>query len=177
MQPFVKHLWTALMSLKLCFNTSMLQVYLRPFREFKKQQLSLMLMMIVMTTKTMGILDRMQKKEGKRKANAVDNPFSPKKKGRNPMVKQVSRVLLHIPSFPVEKQKKIIIACMALHNFIRDSALSDELFQMCDEDEEYMPEVDSSEEEEVHNSGPSSDDVDMCAFRDFIANSLMADRG
>jgi len=118
------------------------------------------------------------KKEGKHKANAVDNPFSPKKKGRNPMVKQVSRVLLHIPSFPVEKQKKIIIACMALHNFIRDSALSDELFQMCDEDEEYMPEVDSSEEEEeVHNSGPSSDDVDMCAFRDFIANSLMADRG
>jgi len=92
------------------------------------------------------------------------------------------RVLLHMPSFPVEKQKKIIIACMALHNFIRDSALSDELFQMCDEDEEYMPEVDSSSSsssssEEVHNRGPSSDDVDMCAFRDFIANSLMADRG
>ena len=34
------------------------------------------------------------------------------------------RVLLHMPSFPVEKQKKIIIACIALHNFIRDSALS-----------------------------------------------------
>ena len=90
MQPFVKHLWTTLMSLKLCFNTSMSQVYLRSFREFKKQQLPLMLMMIVMTTKTMDILDRMQKKEVKRKANAVDNPFSPKKKGRNPMVKQVS---------------------------------------------------------------------------------------
>ena len=49
-------------------------------------------------------------------------------------------------NFPVEKQKKIIIACMALHNFIRDSSLSDELFQVCDEDEEYMPEIDSSEE-------------------------------
>ena len=94
------------------------------------------------------------------------------------VLKMKWRVLLHMPSFPVEKQKKIIIACIALHNFIRDSALSDELFQMCDEDEEYMPEVDSSSsEEEVHNSGPSSDDVDMCAFRDFIANSLMADRG
>jgi len=101
------------------------------------------------------------------------------------VLKMKWRVLLHMPSFSVEKQKKIIIACMALHNFIRDSALSDELFQMCDEDEEYMPEVDSSsleeeeeeEEEEVHNSDPSSDDVDMCAFRDFIANSLMADRG
>ena len=41
----------------------------------------------------MDILDRMQKKEVKRKANAVDNPFSPKKKGRNPMVKQVSRLI------------------------------------------------------------------------------------
>jgi len=94
------------------------------------------------------------------------------------VLKMKWRVLLHMPSFPVEKQKKIIIACIALHNFIRDSALSDELFQMCDEDEEYMTEVDSSsEEEEVHNSGPSSDDVDMCAFCDFMVNSLMADRG
>ena len=91
------------------------------------------------------------------------------------VLKMKWRVLLHMPSFPVEKQKKIIIACMALYNFIRDSALSDELFQMCDEDEEYMPEIESSEQ--VHISGPSSDDVDMCAFRDFIANSLMADRG
>ena len=52
---------------------------------------------------------------------------------------------------------------------------SGRMFQMCDDDEEFMPEVDSSEE--VHNSGPSLDDVDMCAFRNFIANSLMADRG
>jgi hypothetical protein len=80
-----------------------------------------------------------------------------------------------MPSFPVEKQKKIIIACIALHNFIRDSALSDELFQMCDEDEEYIPPVVSSEG--VHNNSSSSDDVDMCAFHDFIAHSLMADRG
>ncbi|KAG2620799.1 hypothetical protein PVAP13_3NG198100 [Panicum virgatum] len=34
------------------------------------------------------------KKKVKRKANAVDNPFSPKKKGRNPMVKQVSRLFV-----------------------------------------------------------------------------------
>jgi hypothetical protein len=46
-----------------------------------------------------------------------------------------------ISSFPVEKQKKIVIACTTLHNFIRDSALSKELFQMCDEDEEYIPPI------------------------------------
>lgn len=28
------------------------------------------------------------------------------------------RVLLDLPSYPIEKQSKIIIACMALHNFI-----------------------------------------------------------
>ncbi|KAL6638990.1 hypothetical protein ACP70R_022720 [Stipagrostis hirtigluma subsp. patula] len=91
------------------------------------------------------------------------------------------RVTGHIPSFPGEKQKKIIIACMALHNFIRDSALSDELFERCDEDEDYIPEdedyippVASSGGGEYN--GVAIDDGDMCAFRDFIADSLMAAR-
>lgn len=57
------------------------------------------------------------------------------------------------------------------YNFIRDSALSDDLFQMCDEDEEYIPPVGSSEG--VQNNGSSSDDIDMCTFRDEIANSLV----
>ena len=38
-------------------------------------------------------------------------------------------------------QKNIIIACMALHNFIRDSKLSDNFFDKCDADEEYVPTV------------------------------------
>jgi hypothetical protein len=37
------------------------------------------------------------------------------------------------------KQSKIIHACMALHNFIRDSKLADEEFDRCDGDENYMP--------------------------------------
>ena len=48
-------------------------------------------------------------------------------------------ILLNLPSYPMLKQSKIIHACMALHNFIRDSALSDEEFDRCDEDENYMP--------------------------------------
>jgi len=82
------------------------------------------------------------------------------------------RITLHIPSFPVEKQKKIIIACMALHNFIRDSDLSDELFEMCDNDEEYIPPV---EAEGIGYNGTASDDGYICAFRDFIADSLITD--
>jgi hypothetical protein len=32
---------------------------------------------------------------------------------------------------------KIIHVCMTLHNFIRDSKMAHELFDKCDEDEEY----------------------------------------
>ena len=38
-------------------------------------------------------------------------------------------------------QKHIIIACMALHNFIRDRKLSDKIFDKCDADDEYVPPV------------------------------------
>jgi hypothetical protein len=38
------------------------------------------------------------------------------------------RILLSLPSFLLKKQSKIIIACMTLHNFIRDSALHDRDF-------------------------------------------------
>jgi hypothetical protein len=37
----------------------------------------------------------------------------------------------------MKKQTKIIIASMVLHNFIRDSALNDELFAQCDTNEDF----------------------------------------
>jgi hypothetical protein len=63
---------------------------------------------------------------------------------------------------------------MTLHNFIHDSDLSDQLFEMCDNDEEF-PLVEASEGGTYN--GAAVDDGDMCAFRDFIADSLIADRG
>jgi hypothetical protein len=33
------------------------------------------------------------------------------------------RILLSLPSFLLRKQSKIIIPCMSLHNFIKDSAI------------------------------------------------------
>jgi hypothetical protein len=47
-------------------------------------------------------------------------------------------ILLDVPSYPIEKQKNIIIACMALHNFIRDSNMSDEDFDRLELDETYV---------------------------------------
>jgi hypothetical protein len=52
--------------------------------------------------------------------NVIDQSFG--------VLKMKWRILQHLPSYPMEKQTKITIACMALHNFIRDSALDDELF-------------------------------------------------
>jgi hypothetical protein len=39
------------------------------------------------------------------------------------ILKNKWRILEHLPSYPIHKQAQIIVACMPLHNFIRDSAL------------------------------------------------------
>ncbi|WVZ65976.1 hypothetical protein U9M48_015256, partial [Paspalum notatum var. saurae] len=55
------------------------------------------------------------------------------------VLKMKWRILSGVPSYPMTKQSKIILACMALHNFIRESAMRDTDFDMCDSDENYMP--------------------------------------
>lgn len=90
------------------------------------------------------------------------------------VLKMKWRILQHLPSYKMWKQSMIIIACMALHNFIRDSALVDDLFDMCDANEEYVPLVDEASSSQP--SGVGSEEPDMNAFRDIIANALMAMR-
>lgn len=63
--------------------------------------------------------------------NAIERAFG--------VLKMKWRILLKITSYPMAKQSQIIMACMALHNFIRASALSDEEFDRCDLDENYVP--------------------------------------
>ncbi|XP_072148458.1 uncharacterized protein [Setaria viridis] len=45
------------------------------------------------------------------------------------VLKMKWRILLNLLSYPVNKQSKIIVACMALHNFIRDSTVHDVHFE------------------------------------------------
>jgi hypothetical protein len=52
--------------------------------------------------------------------------------------KQKWRILKGIPSFDPCTQKHIIMACLALHNFIHDSKLSDKEFDRCDANEGYL---------------------------------------
>ncbi|KAM3330116.1 hypothetical protein ACQJBY_026857 [Aegilops geniculata] len=85
------------------------------------------------------------------------------------------RILKGVPSFKPRTQKKIIIACMALHNYIRETKLPDEEFDKCDEDEDYIPDEDLEVAPVQGDSVPARlDIVDMNKVRDRIANSLMS---
>jgi hypothetical protein len=91
------------------------------------------------------------------------------------VLKMKWRILLELTSFPEKKQSKIIMACMALHNFIRQSGFMDELFDICDRDETFDP---NDEETSGTSSRPSSaipdEDEQMNEFREWIANGLYA---
>ena len=88
------------------------------------------------------------------------------------------RLLLAVPAYPMVKQTQIILACMALHNFIRDSALRDDEFDQCDNDENYIPGLGEASVPGVDgNTSIAQDEQDMNTFRDNIANSLMIARG
>jgi hypothetical protein len=84
------------------------------------------------------------------------------------VLKMKWRILRNVPSYSMEKQTMIIIACMALHNFIRDSNLSDVDFDRMAADETYI--------NEDGDMGASTsqfvDEEDMKGVRDAIAQAL-----
>jgi hypothetical protein len=59
--------------------------------------------------------------------------------------------LLHcMPNFPYDKQVKIMVATMALHNFLRKHAIKDVKFQPYDDNEDLLP-TDSISNDEAHD--------------------------
>jgi hypothetical protein len=84
------------------------------------------------------------------------------------VVKMKWRILLNLPSFSLRKQSKIIIACMALHNFIRDNVIHDRYFDQF---------VTTNLVNDLHlgeSSSSTSDELDMSAFRDVISTVLVS---
>ena len=87
------------------------------------------------------------------------------------VLKMKFRILLNMPRFPEDKQTRIIVACMALHNFIRESRIADREFDACDADENYNP-MPSSSASAWPEDEPLVEDVNMNAFRDELAHAL-----
>jgi hypothetical protein len=87
------------------------------------------------------------------------------------VLKMKWRMLLDMPKFSARKQTRIIVACMALHNFIRESRIADREFDMCDADANYFPMPHSSQDNWPEDE-PLAEDTNMNAFRDELANAL-----
>jgi hypothetical protein len=89
------------------------------------------------------------------------------------VLKMKWRILLSLPMYPMAKQSQIIMACMALHNFIRESAIADEDFDKCDRDENYVPEPEASSSQGNRGSTHDGDeDRNMNQFCDWISDGL-----
>ena len=86
------------------------------------------------------------------------------------VLKMKFRILLNMPSFPEDKQARIIVACMALHNFIRENRIADREFDACDADENYNPFPTTASD--WPEDEPFIEDVSMNAFRDQLAYDL-----
>ncbi|KAI9079471.1 hypothetical protein K1719_038553 [Acacia pycnantha] len=76
--------------------------------------------------------------------------------------------------------EKIIIATIALHNFIRNSGVDDEEFDKCDLNPDYIPEgqeeCDIDEEMTIHSPRRIEDNGYMNRVRNQIASTLMENR-
>ena len=74
--------------------------------------------------------------------------------------------------FTLEVQRDVVIACFAVHNFIRKGGLSDELFSTYDQNNEQGDNgVDTAEEVQSH--GNTIDQTYMATLKEEIATELM----
>lgn len=90
------------------------------------------------------------------------------------VLKQKWCILKGISSFITRSHKHITLACMALHNFIRDSKLHDEEFDRCDADEDYLLEETSESQEDACLDGENEDTMNTIRTR--IAYDLVSAR-
>ena len=101
--------------------------------------------------------------------NAVERAFG--------VWKMKWRILLKMPSFPLDKQKMIVVAC--LHNFICENNTQDIDFARCDRDPDYVPTIPARYRRYLHagdTSTPESDDRSMDRFRDDLAWAIFLSR-
>ena len=74
-------------------------------------------------------------------------------------------ILKRMAPFTLEVQRDVVIACFAVHNFIRKEGLSDELFSEYDQTNEQQND-DEDEAEEIQSHGSAADQTYMASLRD-----------
>ncbi|CAL8123370.1 unnamed protein product [Prunus armeniaca] len=86
------------------------------------------------------------------------------------------RMIRQMHNFPMEKQIQIVVASMALHNFIRCHSMTDQEFQPYDDDDELLPSGGAGVTigEEMVEEQNLTHGHEMADERERIANLLMS---
>ena len=83
-------------------------------------------------------------------------------------------ILKRMPPFPLATQRNIIVACFALHNFIRKQGLSDEYFAKYNDPTASFRNNNRDEyDDDQTTQGTAADRAFMSGLRDQIADQLM----
>ena len=91
------------------------------------------------------------------------------------VLKMKWQILYKMASYPMFKQKMIVVATMVLHNFIREHGGEDLDLARCDRDPNYVPEIPERYFKYVARSNGSTDAPNaptMDKFRDDLATAL-----
>src|SRR5207244_3722785 len=92
------------------------------------------------------------------------------------------RILLKMPTYPMDKQLMFVAATMCLHNYIRENHALDKDFVKCDRNPDYVPTIPSRytrhlpSQNASDTSTPLSNDRNMDKFRDDIARAIFLSR-
>jgi hypothetical protein len=85
------------------------------------------------------------------------------------------QILYKMPSYPMWKQKMIVVATMVLHNYVREHASGDADFERVERDEDYEPTISERYNKYVvpsDSSTPFSNAPTMDNFRDKLTTTI-----
>ncbi|TXG67103.1 hypothetical protein EZV62_008378 [Acer yangbiense] len=83
-------------------------------------------------------------------------------------------ILKRMPSYSFDAQRRIVLACFTLHNFLRKTSINDELFSQYDDEEVQLENSTQNQTPSLDNSFRASEQLFMQKLREQIANQLFS---